>query len=92
MSVPAGAYNVTDDVPMRKGEAFELLAREMGVKRPRMLPRWVTGMMGPVTETLGRSQRISNAKFRQAANWVPKVPSLHEGWKILMSELRSSRA
>ena len=88
LSVPAGAYNVTDDAPMRKREAFELLARELGVKPPRMLPRWAARMMGSVSETLGRSQRISNAKFRQAANWSPKVPSLREGWKKLVSEIR----
>jgi nucleoside-diphosphate-sugar epimerase len=92
LSVPAGVYNITDDVPVRRAEAFELLARELGVKPPRMLPRWVTGLTGSVGETLGRSHRMSNAKFRQAANWVPKVPSLHEGWKILVRELGSSRA
>lgn len=92
LSVPAGVYNITDDVPMRKGEAFELLARELGVKTPRMLPRWVSGLMGSVAETLGRSHRISNARFRQAANWTPRVPSLHEGWKILVKEMGSSPA
>lgn len=90
LSVPAGAYNVTDNIPIRKGEAFELLAKELGKKTPRILPRWVSGMMGSVAETLGRSQRISNAKFRQAANWVPKVPSLHEGWKLLVKEMGGS--
>jgi nucleoside-diphosphate-sugar epimerase len=90
LSVPAGTYNVTDDVPMRKSEAFDLLARELGVKPPRMLPRWVTGLMGSVTETLGRSHRMSNAKFRQAANWVPRVSSLKEGWKILVKEIGSN--
>ena len=89
LSVPAGTYNVTDDVPIRKQEAFDILAKELGVKSPRMLPRWVTGLMGSVSETLGRSQRISNAKFRQAANWVPRVPSLHEGWKLMLNEMRS---
>jgi nucleoside-diphosphate-sugar epimerase len=92
LSVPAGTYNITDDMPMRKQEAFNLLAKELGVKPPRMLPRWVSGMMGSVSETLGRSQRISNAKFRQAANWMPRVPSLHEGWKLLVSEMRSDAA
>ena len=87
LSVPAGTYNITDDVPIRRREAFDLLAAEVGVKAPRMLPRWVTGAMGSVVETLGRSQRISNAKFRQAANWVPRVPSLREGWKLLVGEL-----
>jgi nucleoside-diphosphate-sugar epimerase len=89
LSVPAGAYNITDDAPVPRREAFDLLARELGVGSPRMLPRWITGMMGSVAETLGRSQRISNAKFRQAANWVPRVPSLREGWKLLVSEIRS---
>lgn len=90
LSVPAGAYNITDDAPIRRREAFDLLAAELGVKAPRMLPRWVTGMMGSVVETLGRSQRISNARFRQAANWIPSVPSLREGWKLLVGELRRS--
>ena len=90
LNVPAGAYNVTDDAPMRKREAFDLLARELEVKAPRMLPRWAASMLGSVSETLGRSQRMSNAKFRQAANWSPKVPSLREGWKRLVSEIRSN--
>jgi nucleoside-diphosphate-sugar epimerase len=89
LSVPAGTYNVTDDVPIRKQEAFNLLAEELGVKSPRMLPRWVSRMMGSVSETLGRSQRISNAKFRQAANWMPTIPSLREGWKQLVHEIGS---
>jgi 2-alkyl-3-oxoalkanoate reductase len=88
LSVPAGTYNITDDVPMRRREAFELLAADLGVKPPRMLPRWVTGAMGSVVETLARSQRISNARFRQAANWLPKVASLREGWKLLVGEIR----
>ena len=87
LRLPAGTYNVTDDVPMCRREAFEILARELGVKRPRMLPRWAGRMMGSVADAVGRSQRISNAKFRQAANWIPKVPSVREGWKLLVKEL-----
>jgi nucleoside-diphosphate-sugar epimerase len=87
LNVPAGVYNVTDDVPMRRREAFELLAAELGVKSPRMLPRWASRMMGSVAETVSRSQRISNARFRQAAGWIPRVPSLREGWKLLVKEM-----
>jgi nucleoside-diphosphate-sugar epimerase len=89
LSVPAGIYNVTDDVPMRRREAFDLLAGELGVKPPRMLPRWATRVSGAVGEALGRSQKISNARFRNAANWVPKVPSLREGWKLLMTQMNA---
>jgi 2-alkyl-3-oxoalkanoate reductase len=87
MSVPAGTYNITDDIPIRRGEAFELLADALGVKRPRAMPSWVARTMGSLGETLGRSQRISNAKFRHATQWVPTVTGLREGWNVLVSEL-----
>ena len=87
LSVPAGVYNITDDVPMRRRDAFGLLADTLGVKQPRMLPRWAGVMLGSVADAVGRSQRISNAKFRQAANWIPSVPSLREGWPLLVKEI-----
>jgi len=89
LTVPAGVYNVTDDVPMRGREAFNLLADALGVKHPRVLPRWTTRLAGSVGETVARSLRISNARFRQAANWVPQVRSVREGWKRLVRELEA---
>ena len=87
LTVPAGVYNVTDNVPMQRREAFNLLADALGVKHPRMLPRWAGRMLGSLGDTIGRSQRISNAKFRQASSWVPGVPSLRVGWARLVKEL-----
>ncbi|HEX6574547.1 MAG TPA: NAD(P)-dependent oxidoreductase [Gemmatimonadaceae bacterium] len=87
LSVPAGAYNVSDDEPMPRRDVFTLLAQELGVKPPRILPRWASMMMGSVADTVGRSHRISNAKFRQAANWIPKIPSVREGWRLLVEEM-----
>jgi hypothetical protein len=57
-----------------------------------MLPSWVTRAAGSVGETLGRSHRISNAKFRHATRWVPHVPSLREGWKLLIKEIAERAA
>ena len=91
LNVPSGVYNVSDDEPMRRREVFTLLARELGVKPPRMLPRWASRMMGSVADTVGRSHRISNAKFRSAASWNPTVPSVREGWKLLIRELGGAR-
>ena len=89
LTVPAGAYNVTDNEPMRRGEAFALLASVLGVKPPRVPPRWVTAAMGSIGDTLGRSHRLSNAKFRNASGWTPKVPGVREGWRVLMEEMNS---
>ncbi len=87
LMVPAGAYNVTDNLPMRRRDAFDLLARALGVKPPRIPPLWVTKLSGALGDTLGRSHRLSNAKFRQASGWIPKVPSVREGWKLLVEEI-----
>ena len=91
LRVPAGAYNVTDNVPMRRREVFDLLAKMLGVKTPRIPPLWLTKIAGSFGDTLGRSHRLSNARFRQASGWVPRVPSVKEGWQILAAELQGSR-
>src|SRR5687767_3080861 len=90
LRVPAGVYNVTDDEPVRRGEAFRLLAAALGAKVPRMPPRWATRLMGSVGETLGRSLRLSNAKFRQASGWRPAVPGVRSVWTTLVSEMKTS--
>jgi nucleoside-diphosphate-sugar epimerase len=87
--VPAGVYNVTDDEPMRRGEAFNLLAASLGAKTPKIPPRWLTRVAGSLGDTLGRSLRLSNAKFRQASGWVPGVPGVRTGWNVLIEEMKS---
>ncbi len=90
LRVPAGVYNITDNAPMRRREAFDILARELGVKRPRIFPPWLSRLTGSVGDTLGRSHRLSNARFRQASGWIPKVPSVVQGWKLLVEEMAST--
>lgn len=90
LKVPSGVYNVTDDEPMRRGEAFSLLASAIGAKAPRIPPRWLISMTGSLGETLGRSLRLSNAKFRQASGWTPRIGSVRTGWKVLADEMKST--
>ena len=90
LKVPAGVYNVSDDEPVRRGDAFRLLASALGAKPPRTPPRWFTRIAGSLGETLGRSLRLSNAKFRQASGWTPSVPSVRTGWGRLIEEMRSA--
>jgi nucleoside-diphosphate-sugar epimerase len=91
LHVPAGVYNVTDNVPVRRKEFFDALAAALGVKRPRLVPQWITRLTGSLGETLGRSLRLSNARFRAASGWVPAVPSVLEGWPLLVRELGKAR-
>ena len=87
LGVPAGAYNVADDEPLRRREYFDALATALGAPSPRLLPAWLAGLMGPLGETLARSLRISNRKLRTASGWAPQYPSVREGWRAVLREV-----
>jgi 2-alkyl-3-oxoalkanoate reductase len=89
LGVGAGIYNVTDDAPMRRREWADALATALGAPAPRLPPSWLGRIGGSMMELLGRSQRISNRKLRQAAGWAPQYPSVREGWRAVVAELGS---
>jgi 2-alkyl-3-oxoalkanoate reductase len=90
LSAPAGAYNVTDNDPLRRGEWVASLADALGVPRPRPLPRWLGKLGGSTMELIGRSQRVSNAKLRRATGWSPRWPSVREGWRAIAPQVRQA--
>jgi nucleoside-diphosphate-sugar epimerase len=92
LDVPAGIYNVGDDQPVRRRESFDALAAALDVKAPKLIPEWVSSLTGSLGETLGRSQRISNARFKAASGWAPRVPSVLEGWPLLVEEIAEAGA
>lgn len=87
LTVPAGIYNVGDDEPLRRAEFGAVIAAGIGVPPPRPQPAWMARLMGSIGELLSRSVRISNRKFREAAGWAPRYPSLREGWPALLAEM-----
>jgi len=91
LDVPAGVYNVTDDQPVRRREAFDALAAALGVKPPKPLPQMITKLSGSLGETLGRSLRLSNEQFKSATGWTPRVKTVLEGWPLLVEEFERSR-
>jgi nucleoside-diphosphate-sugar epimerase len=80
LTLPAGAYNVVDDEPLRRRELAGGIARLVGAGPPRFLPGWAATLGGPVVRTIARSLRISNRKLRQASSWEPKYRSALEGF------------
>ncbi|HSU14566.1 NAD(P)-dependent oxidoreductase [Longimicrobium sp.] len=86
LGIPAGIYNVVDDEPLRRREFFGSMARALGVAPPRFLPKWAGRLMGGAGETLARSLRISNRRFREASGWAPKYPGARDAWPDLLRE------
>ncbi|HCK81456.1 MAG TPA: epimerase [Candidatus Competibacteraceae bacterium] len=91
LDVPAGAYNVTDDEPLRRREYASALAAALGVPPLRSLPAWVARLGGSLNELLSRSQRISNRALRDASGWEPTYPSAREGWREIVRATRDQR-
>jgi nucleoside-diphosphate-sugar epimerase len=87
LGVPAGTYNVSDDSPLRRREFADALAAAVGVPAPRFFPGWVAKLAGSLGETLTRSQRMRNTKLRDASTWVPRYPSVVEGWRATVAAL-----
>jgi nucleoside-diphosphate-sugar epimerase len=83
----SGAYNVVDDEPVRHREYFDALAARLGVAAPRLPPSWLNFLFGSAGEMLARSQRISNRKLRDECGWVPKYPSVREGFGAVLGQV-----
>jgi nucleoside-diphosphate-sugar epimerase len=84
LRAPAGAYNVSDDEPVRRREYLDVLATAIGAPPPKLLPAWLTRLGGSMTELLSRSLRISNRKLREETGWAPVFPSVREGWPAVV--------
>jgi 2-alkyl-3-oxoalkanoate reductase len=82
-----GAYNVSDDEPVRKEEYAGSLAALLGLRPPRFPPDWATPLFGAPGSMLGRSLRISNRKLRSETGWRPRYPSVREGWAATLREM-----
>jgi len=86
----AGIYNVVDDEPMRRGEFVGSLAETLGVPAPKLAPPWMKYLFGSLGEMLARSLRISNRKLREECAWVPKYPTVREGWRAVAATISAS--
>ncbi|HKC44404.1 MAG TPA: NAD(P)H-binding protein [Burkholderiales bacterium] len=89
LRVPAGAYNVVDDEPVRRREYFDTLAAALGVAPPTLPPAWAAHLFGSLGEMAARSLRISNRKLRAESDWRPADRSVREGWQRVVAALRN---
>lgn len=90
LEVPPAIYNIADNEPLTRRDFYDALAAALSVRPGRFLPPWTRHLAGSLGETLSRSQRISNARFRDAApGWQPMYPSARGGWRAIAPALRT---
>lgn len=91
LGLQSGAYNLVDDEPLTAREYATALTKALGAPRPWSIPKWIFRLVagsGPASYIL-RSQRVSNARFKQATGWAPRYPSAREGWRQVASVMGS---
>jgi nucleoside-diphosphate-sugar epimerase len=78
----AGIYNIVDDEPAPVREWLPVLAKALGAKPPRRVPRWVGRLFaGEAGVMMGTESRgASNAKAKREFGWTLRHPSWREGF------------
>jgi 2-alkyl-3-oxoalkanoate reductase len=76
-------YNIVDDEPAPLREWLPALAKALGAKPPRRVPRWLARLIGgeAAVVTATESRGASNAKAKRELGWTPHYPSWREGFK-----------
>jgi nucleoside-diphosphate-sugar epimerase len=90
LDAPAGLYNVVDDEPLTRRDHLAAAAAAFGLATPRPLPEAIGKL--PRVRVLARSQRVSNAKFKEATGWAPEYHSAREGWAAVASRMAEVRS
>jgi nucleoside-diphosphate-sugar epimerase len=79
---PGEIYNIVDDEPAPAREWLPFLARRLGAKPPRKLPKWLVKLVASPAAAMmmTESRGASNAKAKAELGWSPTHPSWREGF------------
>jgi nucleoside-diphosphate-sugar epimerase len=77
-----GVYNVVDDEPAPVRDWVPELARALGAKPPRRVPRWLARLLAGETATVMMTEvtGASNAKAKRELGWQPRYASWRQGF------------
>jgi nucleoside-diphosphate-sugar epimerase len=80
---PPGIYNIVDDEPAPVREWLPVLARAVGAKPPRRVPRWLARLAGGEMATVMMTDvraAASNEKAKCELGWQPRFASWRLGF------------
>jgi nucleoside-diphosphate-sugar epimerase len=77
-----GIYNVVDDEPAPAREWIPELARALGAKPPRRVPRWLGRLLAGEAATVMMTEvrGASNEKAKRELGWQPRYASWRQGF------------
>jgi nucleoside-diphosphate-sugar epimerase len=93
LEAPSGVFDVVDDQPLTRRDHRAILAQTVGRSSLWRIPDALTSfVLGVVSGTLTRSQRVSNERFKAVTSWKPEVKNAREGWARIASSLPTAQS
>ncbi len=89
-----GVYNIVDDDPARVSEILPELAKVVGAKPPRHLPRWVGRLLAGEGNTIMMTEvrGAANEKAKRELGWQLRYPSWRLGFREGLEQKDRQRA
>lgn len=84
LDVPAGAYNLSDDLPASGNAVTEEACRLLGVEPPPLQTIDEAGLSEMARGFYSENRRVANGKAKRVLGWQPKYPTYREGLAALL--------
>ena len=82
--VPAGAYNLADDLPASGNAVTEEACRLLGVEPPPLQSMEQAGLSEMARGFYSENRRVANGKAKRMLGWQPQYPTYVEGLASLL--------
>lgn len=89
---PAGAYNLSDDLPASQNLLVEEACRLLGLSPPPLLAPDDAALSPATRAYYGESRRVAAGKAHRLLGWRPHYPSFREGLRAVIASASPATA
>lgn len=83
LDAPAGAYNLSDDLPASQNAVVEEACRLLGTEPPPLLTLDEANLSAMARGFYAENRRVSNGKAKRVLGWEPTYPDFTTGLRAL---------
>lgn len=84
LDAPAGAYNLSDDLPASQNSVIEEACALLGREPPPLLTLEEAKLSPMARGFYGENRRVSNGKAKRVLGWQPEYPDYKAGLRALL--------
>ena len=84
MDAPAGAYNLSDDLPASSNAVIEEACRLLDVEPPPLQTLEEADLSPMALGFYAENRRVANGKAKRVLGWRPEYPTYREGLRSLL--------